>query len=204
MTDLGEKTAAVIQGNIALKEAPLKPSSEMTALWSNVHAAMREEFGEAIFRSWLKPLTLQAYYHGTMEISVPTRFMRDWIQTHYAARIEDMCREANADIKKLQLVVIQNSSLLNDSNDDAKDDNVLSDLSQKKPTKTVKTPLQKFLLRWMSVLNLNLLSLANLMLLPTLQPAALLKATLYPLTRYSSMAVLVWVKRTLCTRLRTH
>lgn len=115
MTDLGEKTAAVIQGNIALKEAPLTPSAEIASLWADVHNQMRTEFGEAIFRSWLKPLTLQAYYHGTMEISVPTRFMRDWIQTHYAARMEELCQAANPDIKRVQLVVIQNASLLNEA-----------------------------------------------------------------------------------------
>lgn len=113
MSDLGEKTAAVIQGNIELKEASLKPNKEIVALWKVVHSETRQEFGEAIFRSWLKPLTLQAYYHGTMEISVPTRFMRDWIQTHYAQRIEEMCRERNPDIKRVQLVVVQ-SAILSD------------------------------------------------------------------------------------------
>ena len=68
---------------------------------------MRQEFGEAIFRSWLKPLTLQAYYHGTMEISVPTRFMRDWIQTHYAEKILGMCAAAESEIRRVQFVVVQ-------------------------------------------------------------------------------------------------
>jgi chromosomal replication initiator protein len=129
MSDLGEKTAAVIQGNIELKEASLKPSTEIKALWKQVHADMRQEFGEAIFRSWLKPLTLQAYYHGTMEISVPTRFMRDWIQTHYAQRIEEMCREHNEEIKRVQLVVIQNTVL---DHDDSHDDVFVDALSAKK------------------------------------------------------------------------
>ncbi|MGB4057064.1 MAG: chromosomal replication initiator protein DnaA [Alphaproteobacteria bacterium] len=78
--------------------------------WKRVHSSMRQEFGEAIFRSWLKPLTLQAYYHGTMEISVPTRFMRDWIQTHYAERILQMCAGANAEIKRIQFVVVQSNA----------------------------------------------------------------------------------------------
>lgn len=129
MSDLGEKTAAVIQGNIELKEASLKPTPEIKALWKRVHTDMRQEFGEAIFRSWLKPLTLQAYYHGTMEISVPTRFMRDWIQTHYAQRIEEMCREHNEDIKRVQLVVVQNAII---DQEDVRDDVVADALSAKK------------------------------------------------------------------------
>ena len=48
-----------------------------------------------------------------MEVSVPTRFMRDWIQNHYAERILAMCVEASAnaseEIKRLQIVVVQNA-----------------------------------------------------------------------------------------------
>ena len=85
----------------------LKPSKEITAVWKQVHKALRGEFGEAVFRSWLKPLTLQACYHGTLEVSVPTRFMKDWIQTHYAKRILEMCTEKDVAIKRLEIVVVQ-------------------------------------------------------------------------------------------------
>jgi chromosomal replication initiator protein len=87
-----------------------KPNTEMLELWKKIHADLRGEFGEAIFRSWLKPLSLQAFYHGTLEVSVPTRFMRDWIQNHYAERILEMCALAHQDVKKLQIVVVQNQS----------------------------------------------------------------------------------------------
>ncbi|MFP4386035.1 MAG: chromosomal replication initiator protein DnaA [Alphaproteobacteria bacterium] len=92
-----------------LEDTPLEPTPDIQGLWSEVHADMRQEFGEAVFRSWLKPLTLRAYYHGTMEVSVPTRFMRDWIQTHYAQRISAMCSEKNSEIKRVQIVVVQNA-----------------------------------------------------------------------------------------------
>lgn len=111
MSDIGGKAAAVTQDNSAFQGVSLEPTAEILALWKKIHTSMRQEFGEAIFRSWLKPLTLQAYYHGTMEVSVPTRFMRDWIQTHYGERILAMCSEANAEIKRLQIVVVQNGAI---------------------------------------------------------------------------------------------
>ena len=50
-----------------------------------------------------------------MEVSVPTRFMRDWIQNHYAERILAMCVEASAgaseEIKRLQIVVVQGAMI---------------------------------------------------------------------------------------------
>ncbi len=111
MSDIGGKTVAVVQDNSKFQEASLAPSAKIMTQWKKIHSSMRQEFGEAIFRSWLKPLTLQAYYHGTMEISVPTRFMRDWIQTHYGERILSMCSEANEEIKRLQIVVVQNGAI---------------------------------------------------------------------------------------------
>ncbi len=83
------------------------PSPELKSLWTALHDNMRNEFGEAVFRSWLKPLVLQAYYHGTLEVSVPTRFMRDWIQSHYSTRILELCTEKNPDIRRLEIVVVQ-------------------------------------------------------------------------------------------------
>ena len=111
MSDVGGKTAAIMQNSSEYRAASLEPTPEIMKLWKKVHNDMRGEFGEAIFRSWLKPLTLQAYYHGTMEVSVPTRFMRDWIQNHYAERILGMCSTANEEVKRLQIVVIQNAIL---------------------------------------------------------------------------------------------
>ena len=91
-----------------------EPSSEILKLWKTVHKDLRNEFGEAVFRSWLKPLTLQAFYHGTMEVSVPTRFMRDWITKHYAERMLEMCAEKNETVKRLEIVVVQKGVFTDD------------------------------------------------------------------------------------------
>ncbi|HRC27746.1 MAG TPA: DnaA/Hda family protein, partial [Alphaproteobacteria bacterium] len=85
------------------------PSAGVLALWAAVYDSLRSEFGEAAFRSWLKPLTLQACYHGTLEVSVPTRFMRDWIQNHYATRILELCTALDADIRRLEIVVVHSA-----------------------------------------------------------------------------------------------
>ncbi len=129
----GKQSAQINQTATALEDAPLEPTPVIQDLWSAVHSDMRQEFGEAIFRSWLKPLTLRAYYHGTMEVSVPTRFMRDWIQTHYAERISTMCTEKNPEVKRVQIVVVQNAILddapfTQDNSEEASPQKVESDL----------------------------------------------------------------------------
>lgn len=102
--------------NMTVTEAPtfvtesFVPTPEIKTLWSAVHENLRNEFGEAVFRSWLKPLLLQACYHGTLEVSVPTRFMRDWIQSHYSARILELCTAQNPEIRRLEIVVVQSAA----------------------------------------------------------------------------------------------
>lgn len=111
MSEIGGKEA-VLKADTEFFSESLQPTPEILDAWSKVYKDLRKEFGEAVYRSWLKPLTLQAYYHGTLEVSVPTRFMKDWIQTHYAGRILEMSSLLNEDIKRLEIVVVQNSSPL--------------------------------------------------------------------------------------------
>ena len=145
MSDIGGKTAAVAQENEEFKGVSLEPTPEIMSLWKSVHGNMRKEFGEAIFRSWLKPLTLQAYYHGTMEVSVPTRFMRDWIQQHYGERILAMCAEANDEIKRLQIVVVQ-SPIVDEVNAEIEDvaaEQIKANQNKKGEIASISSPLDE-------------------------------------------------------------
>ena len=98
------------EGQAVLQEQfSVEPSESILDLWAGVYDQLRSEFGEAVFQSWLKPMQLQAFYEGTLEVSVPTRFMRDWIQTHYMEPILKLCQSKNDAIKRLQFVVrVQN------------------------------------------------------------------------------------------------
>lgn len=147
MSETGGKMAAIeaqSSHNSGLQGASLKPTQEILDLWGEVHADMRQEFGEAIFRSWLKPLTLQAFYHGTMEVSVPTRFMRDWIQNHYAERILEMATNKNAEVKRLQIVVVQNAIIEDfDAPEEKKPSNANDKTALLKEIEEISSPLDQ-------------------------------------------------------------
>jgi chromosomal replication initiator protein len=144
MSEIGGKTASSVVTNLQLKDTALEPTPEIMTTWKRVHNGMRTEFGEAIFRSWLKPLTLQAYYHGTMEISVRRVFMRDWIQTHYAERILEMCGTADAEIKRIQFVVSQAAgpdSVFDSSSEQAVINTVKANENRKNQIAEIASPL---------------------------------------------------------------
>ena len=79
--------------------------SILASQWAQVRGRLRSEFGEATFRSWLKPLTLLGQCDAQISIAVKTRFMRDWISQHYAERIRALWHAANPDIRSIEFVV---------------------------------------------------------------------------------------------------
>lgn len=60
---------------------------EHLAKWERVRERLRNAYGEAIFKSWLLPLKLADVKNGQVMVTVPTRFMREWILSHYADNI---------------------------------------------------------------------------------------------------------------------
>jgi chromosomal replication initiator protein len=76
------------------------------AQWDRVRVRLRDEFGEAAFKSWLNPLSLAEIKNGQVRIGVPTRFLRDWVATHYGDRIRSLWSKENASISAIDIVVM--------------------------------------------------------------------------------------------------
>jgi chromosomal replication initiator protein len=58
------------------------------AQWARVRGRLRAEVGEAAFKSWLNPLTVDGVCDGAVKMVLPTRFMRDHVMKHYAERLK--------------------------------------------------------------------------------------------------------------------
>jgi chromosomal replication initiator protein len=70
-----------------------------------VRGHLRAEVGDASYKSWLKPLTLVELDGDTLRISVPTRFMRDWVVRNYGERIRELWAHECPDVKEVQFSV---------------------------------------------------------------------------------------------------
>lgn len=86
-----------------MNQSPLSPT--LATEWGGVRKRLETEFGEAIFKSWLGPLEVESIENGTVTFSVPTRFMRDWIQSKYAERIRELWQTENHDLRKIDFIV---------------------------------------------------------------------------------------------------
>ncbi|MGE0659739.1 MAG: chromosomal replication initiator protein DnaA [Reyranellaceae bacterium] len=79
--------------------------AQIDAQWARVRARLRQEVGELAYRSWLKPLTLGEVRNGRLRLVVPTRFMRDWINGHYAERLHALWASENAGIAAVEVCI---------------------------------------------------------------------------------------------------
>ena len=83
----------------------LEGSAVDQAEWDRVKTRLKLEFGESAFKSWVTPITISTFHNGEVELAVPTRFMRDWITTHYAERIRTLWNGENPSVRKITLKV---------------------------------------------------------------------------------------------------
>jgi chromosomal replication initiator protein len=73
--------------------------------WSRVLGHLKAEIGDAAYRHWLTPMNLEGIDSGQAVITAPTRFLRDWVATHYADRLLALWRAENDRVTRLSIVV---------------------------------------------------------------------------------------------------
>ena len=73
--------------------------------WQIVQSAMKSKFGTDIFESWLKKINFIDEFKGYILISVPTRFIRDWITSRYLDQILKIVKSFNKDIIRIEFVI---------------------------------------------------------------------------------------------------
>jgi chromosomal replication initiator protein len=74
-------------------------------LWQRIKQHLRVELGEDVFDSWFGRMEFEAAESGAVRLSVPTRFLRKWIQSHYADRVLAQWQVELPDIARLELSV---------------------------------------------------------------------------------------------------
>ncbi len=81
--------------------------------WAAICRRLRAELGDAIFGSWFARLELDSLSEGTAHLSVPTKFLKSWIQAHYAEKLLEVIGSEFVDAKHIVLSVRSSSRPLN-------------------------------------------------------------------------------------------
>uniref|UniRef100_UPI00286F4F39 chromosomal replication initiator protein DnaA n=1 Tax=Flexibacterium corallicola TaxID=3037259 RepID=UPI00286F4F39 len=73
--------------------------------WDRVKKRLRAELGEDVFTSWFARVDLEGHNDGTIRLSVPTRFLKQWIQSHYRDRLMGLWQNECEEIHRIELTV---------------------------------------------------------------------------------------------------
>src|SRR5262245_50677472 len=73
--------------------------------WTRVKDRLRAEVGDDVYASWFARMELDGSEGETVKLSVPTRFLKSWIQSHYAERVLACWQAEQPNFSRVELTV---------------------------------------------------------------------------------------------------
>ena len=61
--------------------------TDVKAKWDRVAQRLRAELGEDLYTSWFARMEAEDLDSGRLTVSVPTRFLKSWIESHYLSKL---------------------------------------------------------------------------------------------------------------------
>ena len=82
-------------------------------IWSSIKIQLKQIYGEAEYSNWLKLLSFNKVEKNVINFFAPTKFMCDWIISHYGKKILLLWREKDKSVKDLSVFVYNDKEKLN-------------------------------------------------------------------------------------------
>tara|TARA_B100000029_G_scaffold114000_1_gene106471 strand:- start:1364 stop:2791 length:1428 start_codon:yes stop_codon:yes gene_type:complete len=73
--------------------------------WELVQEDFKTKFGKDVFESWLKKMDLLEINENNLIISVPTRFIRDWITSRYLDNVIQVIKSHKKNINRIEFKI---------------------------------------------------------------------------------------------------
>jgi chromosomal replication initiator protein len=73
--------------------------------WSRVKVRLRAEIGDDVYSSWFARMDLDAIEGDVVRLSVPTRFLKSWIQAHYIEKVLSCWKAEDPSLRRIELAV---------------------------------------------------------------------------------------------------
>ena len=85
--------------------------------WSLIQVDMRNKLGSDIYESWLKKISFEEEFNNYILLSVPTRFIRDWITSRYLDQILLSIKNYKKEIIRVEFKIVDQSNQYNQNKD---------------------------------------------------------------------------------------
>jgi chromosomal replication initiator protein len=138
-----------------LKGDTLSPGTSLTVTGNGevrgqkVRTLLRAQLGDEIFNSWFNSLEIDAVEGEVVRASVPVKFLRNWIQSHYAEQLLRCCQAEFKGVQRVEVVlrtpgaVVQRATVQQNLRSEQHDDDHSSISPRATPARAMPTPQQR-------------------------------------------------------------
>ena len=96
--------------NNSIKNKNLNP---IKVDWNLLQIELKNKLGVDIYESWLKKIDLVEEFNNYLLLSVPTRFIRDWITSRYLDQILQTVRNFKKEIVRIEFRIVEKNIIKN-------------------------------------------------------------------------------------------
>ena len=89
------------------KNPELKKIKSNKLDWQLIQNEMKGKLGSEVYESWLKKIDFIDEFNNYILISVPTRFIRDWITSRYLDQILQIVKVFKKDLIRIEFKIIE-------------------------------------------------------------------------------------------------
>ena len=110
--DLCAQGCVVADGANIDRDASVMPTGQrsrdepqLSAQWARVRGRLQSEVGDVEYRTWLRQMSLGGLDGDEVTVRLPTRFLRDWVRTHYGDRLNALWQAENRRVRRVDIRV---------------------------------------------------------------------------------------------------
>jgi chromosomal replication initiator protein len=92
-------------GTVCLDAAGDKGDMKQSVLFERVSARLKAQVGPDVYASWFARLKLHSHSKSVVRLTVPTTFLKSWINNRYLDLITSLFQAEDADILKVEILV---------------------------------------------------------------------------------------------------
>ena len=82
-----------------------RSAASLQESWARIRGRLRDEVGEVEYRTWLRQMTLVGIEGDEVVVNLPTRFLRDWVRSHYGDRLRALWQQEVASVRRADVRV---------------------------------------------------------------------------------------------------
>ncbi|MEO0619472.1 MAG: chromosomal replication initiator protein DnaA [Pseudomonadota bacterium] len=94
-----------MSNDIIEKDVTALSVTKLNDKFTRVLKRMKAKVGEDVYNSWFARLEAVSFEHGKLNLSVPTKFLKTWIDNHYRDDLEMLCQSDFDGMEGMELFV---------------------------------------------------------------------------------------------------